>query len=72
MVGELGLGIFVVTLADGSLNRIELKQVSRGLPSTATRIGNADLAAVAAGMGCDATRIAITAGLEKALSPRET
>jgi acetolactate synthase-1/2/3 large subunit len=68
VASELRLGILVVVFADGSLNRIELKQQARGLPSTATRIGSFDLVTVATGMGCDAVRVASPAELDKALA----
>jgi acetolactate synthase-1/2/3 large subunit len=67
VASELGLDITVVVFVDGSLNRIELKQMTRGLPSTATRIGDIDLVGVATAMDCDAVRVHSTAELDKAL-----
>ncbi|WP_210584525.1 thiamine pyrophosphate-binding protein [Streptomyces sp. GESEQ-35] len=61
-----GLRLAVVVFADGSLNRIELKQRALGYPSTATRLNDIDLVALAASMGCDGVRVTSTAELEKA------
>jgi acetolactate synthase-1/2/3 large subunit len=72
VASELGLGIVVVVFVDGSLNRIELKQLTRGLPSTATRIGDIDLVTVASGMECDAVRVDSAAELDKALAAART
>lgn len=66
-----GLGIVVVVFADGSLNRIELKQSALGYPSTATRIEDTDLVTLAASMGCDGIRVEAAAEIEKALSSTE-
>jgi thiamine pyrophosphate-dependent acetolactate synthase large subunit-like protein len=43
LAASLGLGMAVVVLCDQSLNRIELKQLHLGYPSTATRIEDTDL-----------------------------
>ena len=61
------LGIVVVVFVDGSLNRIELKQVAMGYPSTATRIEDIDLVAMAGSMACDGVRVESVQDLEKAL-----
>ena len=63
----LGLPVVVVVFADGSLNRIELRQQLMGYPPTATRLGGTDLPALAEAMGCDGVRVDTPAGLEKAL-----
>lgn len=60
------LPLAVVVFADGSLNRIELKQQALGYPSTATRLEETDLVALAEGMGCDAVRVTTAGELEKA------
>jgi Thiamine pyrophosphate enzyme, C-terminal TPP binding domain len=39
VAAELGLPVTVVVFADGSLNRIELRQQLMGYPPTATRLG---------------------------------
>jgi acetolactate synthase-1/2/3 large subunit len=62
------LPLVVVVFADGSLNRIELKQMARGLQSTATRIEDSDLVAMANAMHCDGMRASSIPELEKALS----
>ncbi|QBI20563.1 thiamine pyrophosphate-binding protein [Egibacter rhizosphaerae] len=67
LASSLGLGIVVVVLVDGSLNRIELKQQALGYPSTATRIEESDLVRLAEAMGCDGERTDDLATLEKAL-----
>jgi acetolactate synthase-1/2/3 large subunit len=68
IAAELGLPVTVVVFADGSLNRIELRQQLMGYPPTATRLGGTDLPALAEAMGCDGVRVDTPAGLEKALS----
>jgi acetolactate synthase-1/2/3 large subunit len=60
------LRIAVVVFADGSLNRIELKQRALGYPGTATRLDDVDMVALAGSMGCDGVRVTSTAELEKA------
>ncbi|MGH3660570.1 MAG: thiamine pyrophosphate-dependent enzyme, partial [Micromonosporaceae bacterium] len=59
--------VFVV-FVDHSLNRIELKQMALDYPSTATRIEDMDLVALAESMACDGVRVSSQAELEKALS----
>jgi acetolactate synthase-1/2/3 large subunit len=68
LAAERGLPLLVVVFADGSLNRIELKQMARGYPSTATRIEDMDLVGLASAMSCDGVRADSVASLEKALS----
>lgn len=67
LAAGLGLGIAVVVLVDESLNRIELKQMARGYPSTATRIEPTDLPKLAESMDCDGVRVTGPAELEKAV-----
>lgn len=68
LASSLGLPVVVVVFADGSLNRIELKQMAAGYPSTATHIEDMDLVGLAAAMQCDGVRVESTAELEKALA----
>lgn len=68
IAAELGLPVTVIVFADGSLNRIELRQQLMGYPPTATRLGGTDLPALAEAMGCDGVRVDTPVGLEKALS----
>ncbi len=68
IAAELRLPVVVVVFADGSLNRIELRQQLRGYPPTATRTGGTDLPALAEAMGCDGVRVETAAALEKALA----
>ncbi|MBO0826377.1 MAG: thiamine pyrophosphate-binding protein [Streptosporangiales bacterium] len=67
LAASRGLGMAVVVFVDGSLNRIELKQAALGYPSTATRIDDVDLVAMAGAMGCDGARAESVAELEKCL-----
>jgi acetolactate synthase I/II/III large subunit len=68
IAAALGLPVAVVVFADGSLNRIELRQELMGYPTTAVRTGGTDLPALAEAMGCDGARADTPAGLEKALA----
>jgi acetolactate synthase I/II/III large subunit len=68
IAAELGLPVVVVVFADGSLNRIELRQQLMGYPPTATRLGGTDLPALAEAMGCDGARADTPAALEQALA----
>jgi len=68
LAASLGLPVVFVVFVDGSLNRIELKQMERSYPSTATRIEDTDLVALAGAMGCDGARADSVAELEKVLS----
>ena len=68
IAAELGLPVTVVVFADGSLNRIELRQQLMGYPPTATRLGGTDLPALAEALGCDGVRADTPAALEKALA----
>jgi acetolactate synthase-1/2/3 large subunit len=66
LAAALDLALAVVVFVDHSLNRIELKQAAQGYPSTATRIEDMDLVAMAEAMQCDGIRVESTAELEKA------
>ncbi len=68
IAADLGAAITVVVFADGSLNRIELRQQLMGMPATATRVGETDLPALAESMGCDGIRADSPAALRKALA----
>jgi len=68
IASALGVPVTVVVFADGSLNRIELRQTLMGYPPTATRMDGMDLVALAEAMDCDGVRVDSTAGLEKALA----
>jgi acetolactate synthase-1/2/3 large subunit len=72
IAADLGVPITVVVFADGSLNRIELRQQLMGMPATATRLGETDLPALAESMGCDGVRAESPAALQKALAGFET
>lgn len=67
LASELGLALVVLVFSDQSLNRIEIKQMQRGYPSTATRIGRVDMPSLAEAMGCDGVRVETPAALEQAL-----
>jgi acetolactate synthase-1/2/3 large subunit len=68
IASALGLPVTVVVFADGSLNRIELRQQLMGYPPTATRMDGIDLVTLAEAMDCDGVRVDSPAGLEKALA----
>jgi acetolactate synthase-1/2/3 large subunit len=67
LAAALSLPVLFVVFVDGSLNRIELTQRERGLPSTATRIEDVNLVKLAESMDCDGVRVTDTAELEKSL-----
>lgn len=68
VASALGAPVTVVVFADGSLNRIELRQRVMGYPPTGTRMDGMDLVALAGAMDCDGVRVDSVAGLEKALA----
>ncbi|HET6153965.1 MAG TPA: thiamine pyrophosphate-binding protein [Marmoricola sp.] len=68
LASALGLGLVVVVFVDGSLNRIELKQMEKSYPSTATRIEDTDLVQLASSMACDGARAESVRELEKVLA----
>lgn len=53
LASALGLGLTVIVFCDGSLNRIELKQMSRQYESVGTRIEQTDIEMLAGSMDCD-------------------
>ena len=66
------LPVVFVVFVDGSLNRIELKQMAQSYPSTATRLEDTDLVGLAAAMGAEGVRVSTQAELGKALSDLAT
>jgi len=67
LASELGLGLVVIVFSDNSLNRIELKQMQLGYPSTGTQFEASNLVAVAEAMGCDGERAETAGALEDVL-----
>jgi acetolactate synthase-1/2/3 large subunit len=65
LAASLGANIGVVVFADESLNRIELKQMAAGYPSTATRLEPTDLVKLADAMECDGVRVESISELER-------
>jgi acetolactate synthase-1/2/3 large subunit len=61
------LPLTVVVFADGSLNRIEIKQQAMNLPPVGTGVVGTDIPALAAALGCEGVRVDSVSGLEKAL-----
>jgi len=68
LAASLGLGMVVVVFSDNSLNRIELKQMVLGYPSTATRIETTDLTKLAESMDCHGVLVDSAPALERALA----
>jgi acetolactate synthase-1/2/3 large subunit len=68
IASALGLPVVVVVFADGSLNRIELRQQLMGYPPAGSRLAGTDLPALAEAMGCDGVRVSTPGELEKALA----
>lgn len=68
LAAALGLGLVVVVFVDGSLNRIELKQMVKEYPSTATRIEDTDLVKLAESMQCDGARASSVPELERVIA----
>jgi acetolactate synthase I/II/III large subunit len=68
IASALGVPVTVVVFADGSLNRIELRQQLMGYPPTGTRMDGMDLVALAEAMDCDGVRADSPTALEKALA----
>ena len=67
LAASRGLPLKVVVFVDGSLNRIELKQMVRQLPSTGTRIEETDTVKLAESMGCLGVEVSGERGLADAL-----
>lgn len=65
LAASMGANIGVVVFVDESLNRIELKQMAAGYPSTATRLEPTDLVKLANAMDCDGVRVESIAELER-------
>lgn len=72
LASALKLGLTVVVFCDGSLNRIELKQMARQYPSTGTRIEDTDIVKLAQSMDCDGVMVDTIAGVEDAIAAQTT
>lgn len=72
LAASLNLPITFVVFVDGSLNRIELKQMAAGFASTATRIEDVDIVALAGALHCDGVRADSIASLDRALEGAAT
>jgi acetolactate synthase-1/2/3 large subunit len=68
LASEMGLGLVIVVFCDGSMNRIELKQMQLGYPSTGTKFKQSDLVGMAQAMGCDGERAETPKALEDVLA----
>ena len=68
LAAALNLPVVFVVFVDGSLNRIELKQMVQGYQSTATRIEDMDLVAMAGAMSCDGVRVETAEELRRSLA----
>ena len=53
LANALRLGLTVIVFCNGSLNRIELKQMNRQYESVGTRIEQTDIEKLAGSMDCD-------------------
>lgn len=67
----LKLGLTVVVFVDNSLNRIELKQMARQLPSYGTTFEPTDIPKLAESMECDGIQVDTPAGLERVMAERK-
>ena len=65
---SLSLAFRVIVFCDNSLNRIELKQATRGYPPVGTRIEATDLAKLAVSMGCEGVMTDSAKALEAVLA----
>lgn len=72
LAAERKLPIIFVVFVDNSLNRIELKQMARGYPSTATRIEDSDIVKMAEAMHCDGVRATSIPELERAMASAQS
>lgn len=68
LAAALALPLTVVVFVDGSLNRIELKQMQQNYPSVATRIDDIDLVQLASSMDCHGVRASTAEQLADALT----
>jgi acetolactate synthase-1/2/3 large subunit len=68
LASAMGLGLTVIVFCDGSLNRIELKQMSRQYESIGTRIEETDIVKLAESMDCDGVRVDNSQALADALA----
>ena len=67
LAASLGLPLIVIVFCDNSLNRIELKQMSRQYPSFGTLFAPTDVARLAESMGCEGINVSSAPALEAAL-----
>lgn len=72
LASSLGLPMVFIVFVDQSLNRIELKQMAAGVPSTATRIEEMDLVKFASSMDCDGARATSREELSRILGGVDT
>ena len=74
LAASLKLGLKVVVFVDNSLNRIELKQMAKQVPSTGTLIEETAIEPLAASMGCNGVTVETETALADALAadPGET
>jgi acetolactate synthase-1/2/3 large subunit len=68
LASALNLGLTVVVFCDGSLNRIELKQLTRQYASIGTRIEETDIVKLAEAMDCDGIIVENVESLSDALN----
>ncbi|KIT16254.1 thiamine pyrophosphate-binding protein [Jannaschia aquimarina] len=68
LAASLKLGLKVVVFVDNSLNRIELKQMARQVPSTGTVIEETAIVPLAVSMGCHGVMADTESALQDALS----
>lgn len=71
LAATLKLGLTIVVFCDNSLNRIELKQTSRQLPSFGTRIDATSMPLLAESMACEGVDVSSVAELERVLADRD-
>lgn len=71
LASTLGVAPTVVVFCDNSLNRIELKQVARQLPTFGTTMDPTDVPKLAESMDCDGVGVDTPAALEKVLADRK-
>lgn len=72
LAAERKLAITVVVFNDASLNRIELKQKLRGLPSVGTRVPAADIPRWAEALGSEGVQVRTRRELDQALARSPT
>lgn len=68
LASTLKLGLTVIVFCDGSLNRIELKQMTRQYTSIGTKLEETDIVKLAQSMDCDGTVVSNESELHDALT----